>query len=178
MKACAKYFDIPTMEEEIWRPVRGYEKFYEVSNYGLVRSLDRVIPWKDTVRRIPGRVLKPHRRRDEYEDVNLSNEGVWNLHLIHTLVAQAFLENPTGLPEVDHIDRCRYNNRLDNLAWVSKSANMLNTGVRKDSALGEKNVFMERKAFVVSSVRINAGKKHYFKTLDEAKEFRRTLLGF
>jgi hypothetical protein len=164
------------MEE--WRSVLGFEGLYEVSNFGNVRSLDRTVKWKKSEMRVPGKVLAPYLRADEYCIVNLCNSGTNRQKLVHCLVAQAFLEpSLEGFTELDHIDRNRSNNHISNLRWADRSLNMRNIGLRKDNKLGERNIYEERGSFVVSSVRLEKN-KYYFKTLDEARTFRLEKLGY
>ena len=113
-----------TMNEE-WRPVKGYEGIYEVSNLGRVRSLDRVSKFK-TGRVVPiaGRVMKTGLHYKGYERLMLSDgSGREISKFVHRLVAEAFIPNPDGLPEVNHKDEDKTNNRPENLEWCSHIAN-------------------------------------------------------
>ena len=110
----------------IWKPVVGYEGFYEVSDEGCLRSVDREVRYKSSgtmMRR--GRPMKLNTNRYGYVDVKLGKEGVETSHLVHRLVAQAFLENPEAKPQVNHKSGDKGDNRLANLEWSSKSENRL-----------------------------------------------------
>lgn len=87
---------------EEWRPVVGYEGLYEVSDWGNVRSLDRIIVDKNgREMRYKGRVLKPATHPSNgYKFILL---GVGHPAMVHRLVAKAFLPNPQDKKEVDHI---------------------------------------------------------------------------
>ena len=99
------------MEKEIWRPIKGYEGWYEVSSYGRVRSLDRVIIHSDGRKRLfKGRILKPKKYQNGYLFCDLCKNGQMKNVIIHRLVAQAFLPNPDNLPEVNHKDENKTNN--------------------------------------------------------------------
>lgn len=126
------------MEREIWKPISGYEGFYEVSNLGRVRSLDRVVyrPYKGHdiwPMRLKGKVLKSGTDRGGYSFVILQNNGRC-CRLVHRLVAEAFMDNQEGKPEINHIDGNKCNNAVTNLEYCSPSENMRHavmTGLRK-----------------------------------------------
>lgn len=102
------------MEKEIWKDVVGYEGLYEVSNFGKVKSAKRCGS--------KGEILATSMSSGYYR-VNLSN-GKCKKFLVHRLVAKSFLENPNGLPQINHKDLCKTNNILSNLEWCSRSENM------------------------------------------------------
>lgn len=113
------------MENEIWKPVVGYEGLYEVSNLGRVRSLDRYAKQpKGGLRLIKGRILNQYINRCGYLFVSLSKNGKVKKITIHRLVAQAFIPNPDNLPEVNHKDECKTNNRADNLEYCTRKYNL------------------------------------------------------
>lgn len=110
----------------IWKPVVGYEGFYEVSDEGCLRSVDREVPYKSSgtmIRR--GRPMKLNTNKYGYVDVRLGKEGVETSHLMHRLVAMAFLENPEAKPQVNHKNGNKSDNRLENLEWSTLSENRL-----------------------------------------------------
>lgn len=112
---------------EKWKPVVGYEGIAEVSNLGRVRTLDRQVPFnlngKTFYRKIKGRVFKPSRYSNGYLGVKFSRSGA--SHLVHRLVAFAFVENesPALKVQVNHKNGIRHDNRSDNLEWVTCSEN-------------------------------------------------------
>lgn len=113
------------MEE--WRPVKGYEGLYEVSNEGRVRSLDRVVIAKDGRKmHVKGRVLSTSGmsgRDRNYPLVTLwSNNRGYSIQ-VHRLVAFAFLGDPQNGMMVDHIDGDTTNNNVSNLEWVTCGEN-------------------------------------------------------
>ena len=111
--------------EEIWRPIKEYEGYYEVSNLGRVRSIDRVVV--DTVRNcerlLKGKVLIQRDNGNGYKNVTFCKEHKLYNKYVHRLVAEAFLPNPDNLPQVNHKDEDKSNNRVDNLEWCSQLYN-------------------------------------------------------
>lgn len=106
------------MREE-WRPVVGYDGFYEVSSFGRVRRVDGF----DTLGHlVKGRVLAPVKHDNGYLFVSLS-KGTTRNRAIHRIVAEAFLEKSAGKTEINHINEVKTDNRAENLEWVTKSEN-------------------------------------------------------
>lgn len=110
---------------EAWRPVAGFENAYEVSNRGKIRSLPRVVRRGNGKYTVNGRVLKPAEHVTGHRWVNLHAEGKRAKCYIHRAVAEAFIgECPTG-KEVRHLDGDARNNSVENLAYGTRSENML-----------------------------------------------------
>ena len=111
--------------EEIWKPVKGFEGYYEVSNLGRVRSIDRVVV--DTVRNcerlLKGKVLIQKDNGNGYKNVMFCKEHKIYNKYVHRLIAEAFLPNPDNLPQVNHKDEDKSNNRVDNLEWCTSFYN-------------------------------------------------------
>lgn len=115
--------------DEIWKPIRGYEGLYEVSNLGRVKSLERIMEYKNRWGGISRRVKpeqlmvsRPNCRWGYYE-VPLQKDGVQRFKRLHRLVADAFCPNPEGYNEVNHIDENRANNCAVNLEWCNHHYN-------------------------------------------------------
>jgi hypothetical protein len=110
---------------ENWKPVKGYEGIYEVSDLGRVRSIDRVVAdSRGCVHPVKGRIMKTGLHYKGYVRLMLSNgQEREHGHFVHRLVAEAFIPNPDGLPEVNHKDENKANNRADNLEWCTHRAN-------------------------------------------------------
>lgn len=97
--------------EEIWRPIDG--GFYEVSNYGRVRSTDRCIIRKNGApMTLKGKILNPSPANNGYYLVYLENR---KRYTIHRLVAKAFIPNPDNFPFINHKDE----NKLNNFVYVN-----------------------------------------------------------
>ncbi len=111
------------MENEIWKDVVGYEGFYQVSNYGNVKSLKRIDNNNHVVNE---RILK--QANSNYKIVSLCKNGIANNYNIHRLKAIAFIPNPQNKPYVNHRDGVKSNNGYnidgkDNLEWCTAKEN-------------------------------------------------------
>ena len=111
------------MKKEYWKPVVGYEGLYEVSNWGRVKSLKRLVKSPRGYRTVCERTLKPTKDSHGYLCVSLHKEGKMKFVKIHRLVAEAFIDNPDNLPCVNHKDENPLNNVVSNLEWCTYSYN-------------------------------------------------------
>lgn len=109
---------------EEWRAIAGFEGYYEVSNLGNVRSLTRVLRPSYRPMTLEGKPLKPRPMRSGHLQVNLRRNNTSRNHLVHRLVAIAFLGQPLPGQEVRHLNGEPTDNRLQNLAWGTRSENM------------------------------------------------------
>ena len=87
-----------------------------------------------------GLELKPCKNHEGYLRIGLSKNGKVKDFKLHRLLALTFIPNPDNLPEVDHIDRDRSNNNLENLHWVTALENCQNKGIPKTNTSGHKNI--------------------------------------
>lgn len=111
--------------DEIWKPIKGYEGCYEISNYGNVRSLDRYVKSKcGGLRFLKGQILKLITDDDGYLRVGLNKNGKYYNYGVHRLVAEAFVPNPNNYPCVNHKDEIKSNNIFTNLEWCTNAYNL------------------------------------------------------
>lgn len=96
---------------EIWKTVTGYENTYEVSNVGRVRNTKT------------GKYITPKHNNRGYVQIRLNHNGKADNWLLHRLVAVTFIQNPNGLPQINHKDENKDNNLVDNLEWCTNSYN-------------------------------------------------------
>ena len=122
-----------------WKTILGYEGLYEVSDTGLVRSVDRLIKLsnRDKPQLYKGKELKQTLNKYGYPIVKLSKEGKVKTLTVHRLVLSNFSINPENKPQVNHIDGSKTNNELSNLEWVTAKENAHHarvTGLVSDSS--------------------------------------------
>lgn len=113
---------------EVWKPVKGFEESYEVSSLGNIRSLDRIVSRRPTSRFVRGQPISQLLMPNGYKTALLRLNGKQYRLYVHRLVAEAFLDNPDNLREVNHKDENKSNNTLANLEWCSHSYNMKYAG--------------------------------------------------
>lgn len=122
-------------EVEIWKSLEflGYPE-YEVSNFGQVKSLERVIIRKNGRKQTFSEIImKPSKDKDGYSQLSLSKNGKRKTFRIHQLIAFAFItnDNPTEKTQVNHKDENKENNHASNLCWCSCIEN-INYGTRNE----------------------------------------------
>jgi hypothetical protein len=108
-----------------WKPVKGFEELYEVSNTGEVRGLKR------------GVLLSQTTKSNGYKSVKLSKNSKYEHRYVHRLVAEAFLENPQNKKTVNHKNGKKDMNNVENLEWLTYSENhkhAYNTGLKERKA--------------------------------------------
>ena len=112
------------MQEE-WRAIEGYEGYYEVSNLGRVRSVER--PYKSGKGIKKAKILKPTVRKTGHKVVKLSLDGKCVDHYVHRLVAQTFIPNPDNFSCVLHTVSVSDGgtDEVSNLRWGTHEENML-----------------------------------------------------
>ena len=116
------------MQEEVWKPIKGWEGFYQVSNLGRVKSIDRFVKRGEKKMHVKELVLKNTLDSKGYYMVALCDmeRGVNKKVPIHRIVAEAFIENPSNKPQIDHINTVKTDNRVENLRWVTCKENANN----------------------------------------------------
>ena len=110
------------METEIWKSHPDIVGI-EVSSLGNVRTLDRVVPRKNGTYHTKGRVLKQSNGSNGYLQVSVKVDGKLTSKRVNRLVAQTFLPNPNNLPQVNHRDCDKTNNKVENLEFCTASYN-------------------------------------------------------
>lgn len=123
-------------ENEEWRPVVGFEGLYECSSLGNVRSVDR-----KNRKFCKGCVLKQRKSTNGYMVVTLWKNNRKKLCTVHRLIIKSFIPNPNNLPECNHKNECKTDNRVENLEWCDhKYNNNYGTKNKRQSEKKQKRV--------------------------------------
>ena len=110
---------------EIWKDIQGYEGFYQISNLGNVKSLERVVDKGNGIlQHRKERIMNKRESVDGYYVAKLNVNKKSTSIAIHILVARHFIDNPNNYPEVNHKDCNRKNNQVDNLEWCTHQQNV------------------------------------------------------
>lgn len=110
------------MQEEIWKDIKGYEKIYQISNLGRIKSLKRKNNYGKTIKESI-RILQINKYG--YNIITLWKNHIGITYQIHRLVADAFIPNPENKPQVNHIDGNKLNNNINNLQWCTCQENVI-----------------------------------------------------
>lgn len=137
------------LPRRLWKGIKGYEGKYQVSNIGEVRSLNYNHTGK-------AKKLKQGTDKDGYKTVGLCNNGKEKFYKVHRLVANTFIPNPNNLPQVNHINEVKDDNRVSNLEWCDCKYNN-NYGNRTSKA--SKKTICLNTGEIFNSVR-EAGRKY------------------
>lgn len=111
---------------EQWKDIKGWVGYYQVSDLGRVRSIDRVVIHKNRGHKQfkRGKLLKSVKTKKGYLSVDLVKQGLRKSVVVHRLVALTFIDNKHKKPQVNHKDGNKLNNHLSNLEWVTNKENI------------------------------------------------------
>ncbi len=168
---------------ETWKAVVGFEGRYEVSDFGRVRSLDRIVIKRNGRQQpVVGRVLSGCVDGAGYLHVGLSEStGKQRNVNVHRAVAEAFIERKEACKYVDHIDGDKLNNKVSNLRWVTSGQNANFRHVSR-SRTGVVGVFYSPKSNASKpykvEIKMNAKSKFigYYSTVELATKARKEAL--
>lgn len=126
-----------TKENEKWVAVEVggfFEGLYEISNMGRVKILSKLLNARHGKRKTKQRITLGHPTTNGYRDIIFKKQGVYKHASVHRLVAENFVPNPENKPYVNHKNAIKWDNRAENLEWVTPSENNYHA-----SALGINN---------------------------------------
>lgn len=112
-----------TLDGEEWRPIKGYEGLYVVSNLGRIAFLGRVVKNGNGERNIPPRLLEIKHKKNGYFYVDLWSNNKGHHSYVHRIIAQAWIDNPNNFTQIDHINGNRLDNSIGNIRWCSYAMN-------------------------------------------------------
>ena len=117
---------------ELWKPIPGYEGYYEASTLGNIRSVDRIVKGPRCERfPVRGKIKATCTDKYGYLHVCLSKGHKKQNLIVHRLIAMTFIPNPDNKPCIDHIDCDKLNNKVENLRWCTIRENNQNPITRK-----------------------------------------------
>lgn len=122
---------------EIWKDIPGYEGYYQVSNLGRYKSLDRDVVCRDgRLKHIKGKIRKTHKYTNGYLSICVCLNGIKKQLIAHRVVAQVFLPTEDKSLEINHKDENKENNVTSNLEWVTHRYNA-NYGTKVERTRGK-----------------------------------------
>lgn len=130
----AEVIDYDEGTVEIWKDIAGFEGLYQVSNLGQVKALERLVTNNGGSQHKHEKILKQNRTVNARCVVVLCKDGKTYSWMVHRLVADAFIPNPENKPVVDHIDTNPFNNKVENLRWVTQKENCNNPLTKKHNS--------------------------------------------
>ena len=133
-----KELPLSSNPQEVWKPIKDFEDSYAVSNLGRVKRLERIETYirsdtkKTVTRKVAPQIVKVQ-EKDDYYEINLRNYDKNEWRRVRRMVADAFIPNPNNLPQVNHINGNKHDNRVENLEWCTSQENVkhsIRTGLR------------------------------------------------
>ena len=118
---------IPSLPNEEWKPVEGYEGYYEVSNHGRIKALSRTFASGKNytnVQSYPEKIMKLGTTNRQYKRIGLRVGNKTTGYSIHRLVAIAFIPRIEGKDVINHKDGNGGNNHVSNLEWCTYGENL------------------------------------------------------
>lgn len=124
-----RWLDLQDLPNEEWKDIKDFEGLYQISNYGRVKRLEKIIKsyiLNHEYNTIKQKICRCQLKHNKYLGVVLTKNNKKYNKQIHRLVAETFIPNPENKPQVNHINPVTNNlcdNRVENLEWVTRSEN-------------------------------------------------------
>ena len=126
-----RWLDLSNLPNEEWKDIKDFECLYMVSNYGRIKGIKR------------NNILREGYNQKGYSQVCLTKYNKKKTYKVHRLVAQAFIPNPSNLPEVNHKDKNKKNNNKSNLEWCTCDYNINYSLSKKVAQYDEQDRFIK-----------------------------------
>lgn len=156
-----KNLSLEDLPGEEWRDVVGYEGLYQVSNLGRVKSIDRKVSCNGGLKLAKGRIIHQFSNGRGYLNIPLSKDGCSKRKYVHRLVCESFIGNIGDL-EINHIDKCKTNNNVNNLEICTRAYNMayskediMETVNRKCYMYDENGIFVKEYKSITEAAKDN-----------------------
>lgn len=146
----------------IWKPIIGFEEFYEVSNTGQVKAKGKhILHWRECKRFLKEKLLIKSLDKDGYETITLKNNGYQKTYRVHRLVALHFIDNEFNKPTVNHINGIKNDNNVSNLEWATHRENSSHRSMSKEKTSKYSNIHLCKKTNKwICQIQIDSDKKH------------------
>jgi hypothetical protein len=113
--------------EEVWKDIKKFEGHYQVSNLGRIKSIKSDI------------IMKQNFKKNGYLNIKLCKNNKEYYLSVHRIVAENFIDNPDNKPQVNHINKVKSDNRLENLEYVTLSENMIHSSLTQKKGVKKNN---------------------------------------
>ena len=110
--------------EEIWKDVIGYEGLYQVSSLGRVKGLEKKVTRSNRIHSLKERMLDPYVGFHGYKMFNLVGNGKTRSVALHRIITETFIPNPENKRTINHKNKVKIDNRIENLEWCSDRENV------------------------------------------------------
>ena len=150
-------YSLKNLPGEEWKDIKGYEGLYQVSNKGRIKALSKTTTIRSNNNLNGSKITRDEKihhcqlQKDGYIRTQLYKDNKRSTVKVHRLVAEAFLPNPDNLPQVNHKDEDKTNNRVENLEWCTNEYN-INYSFAKE----------------IFSINLDTGEYKKYKSLEDA----------